>query len=144
MTYVIPVLMFLTLGGLAILLAHWARGGVWPASDEAQLSWFVIGDPKQPGMPPSRVIWLVAGALGVAALDALALGFQLGLVIDRLAAFVGAGYIAVFAGRGVVGYLPFWREVHCGEAFALIDKRFYSPLCILIAEGFFILVSGRL
>ncbi len=144
MTYVIPVLLFATLGALAGLHAHWARGGVWPASDAEQLSWFVIGDPRQPRMPPPRAIGLVAGALAFAAIDALALGFQLGDPIDRLTTWTGAGLLAVFAVRGVVGYLPFWRAIHSGEAFTLLDKRFYSPLCILIAEGFFILVSGRL
>jgi len=143
-SFIIPALLVATLGGLAILHANWARGGVWPASDAAQLSLLVLGDPRHPGMPPPRAIWIVAGALAFAALDALALGAGLGARADQAAAWIGAGLVAVFACRGVAGYTSIWRAAHPGEAFAILDRWFYSPLCILIAEGFFTLASAKL
>ena len=83
------------------------------------------------------------GAARGLAFDGLALGFHFGEVIDKGVAWIGVGLIAVFAVRGVVGYLPFWRAAHPGIVFAKLDKLFYSPYCILVAEGFFTLVSDR-
>ncbi len=142
--YIVPILLFATLGTIALLHAHWARGGVWPASDAQHLSAIVVGDPRAPGMPPPRLAWLVAGVIAIAALDGLALGFRVNGWVDALATWIGVGLTGVFACRGVAGYTPFWREAHPDPAFALLDRGFYSPLCILIAEGFFTQVSGRL
>jgi hypothetical protein len=94
-------------------------------------------------MPPPNAIWLVAAGIAFAAIDGLALGFHFVATIDHIVTWIGAGLIAVFAIRGIAGYMPAWRALHPGEVFALLDKRFYSPFCILVAEGFFTLVSER-
>jgi hypothetical protein len=143
-TLTISLLLFVSLGLIAAIHGFWASGRVWPAPSGEKLAIYVVGDPRRPHMPPPELTWLVAVALAFAACDGLALGFQLGPALDKVAAWIGAGLIAVFACRGVAGYLPMWRAAHPGPEFALLDRRFYSPYCILVAEGFFQLVSQKL
>ena len=144
MTNYIQYFLFITLTAVAVAHAAWATGHYWPARDARQLSVYVIGDPTRPGMPPAGAISLVAIALFCAALDALALTFQFGDPADRIVAWIGAGFAAVFGCRGVAGYLSPWRSLHPGPEFALLDRRFYSPFCILVAEGFFLTVAEKL
>ncbi len=144
MTAFVPFLLFAALSAIGLLHANWARGSVWPAQNELQLAAIVVGDPRHPRMPPARLTWLVAGALAFAALDGLLLGFQFDGIVDKPVAWIGAGLVAVFACRGIAGYTPMWRKGHADPAFELLDQRFYSPFCILLAEGFFVLVSERL
>jgi Protein of unknown function (DUF3995) len=141
--YIIPVLLFVSLGAISCLHLLWAMGNWWPARDAETLSSCVLGDPTFPGMAPPPALRLTAAAIAFAAFDGLALGFHFGEIVDKGAAWIGVGLIAVFAVRGVVGYLPFWRAAHPGIVFAKLDKLFYSPFCILVAEGFFTLVSDR-
>ncbi len=144
MRLLVAIPLFLALALIAFAHARWARRQYWPFVDGEHLSKYVIGDPARPGMPPDGLIWLVAGALSFAALDALALGFDLGAFVNKAAAWIGAGLLAVFGLRGLAGYTPFWRSARSVLEFSLLDKRFYSPLCILLAEGFYVLVSERL
>jgi hypothetical protein len=48
----------------------------------------------------------------------------------------------VFVGRGLAGYVPRWRALFCDEPFATRDKRFYSPLCIVLGLGHAVLGSA--
>ena len=50
----------------------------------------------------------------------------------------------VFLARGVVGYTAWWAGITPEPNFRLNDRRVYSPLCILLALGFFALVWLRL
>lgn len=144
MSYIIPGLLFVSLSAVAFVHALWAKGSFWPAQDELTLSAYVVGIPGQPRMPPRGAAAMVAAGLAFAALVGLTLGFHVSPLIDQLAAWAGAGLVAVFGLRGIAGYTRFWRALHSGEVFALLDKRFYSPFCVLVAEGFFLLVSERL
>jgi Protein of unknown function (DUF3995) len=144
MSWLVPYLLAAALLALALLHAYWARGGVWPAADEAELAQWAIGEIHRTRMPPPRAIALVAASLFLAAVDAVALGLPLDGLVDRLVVWSGVGLTGVFALRGIAGYTPFWRAAHPGPAFTWMDKRVYSPLCILLAEGFFTLVSDRL
>ncbi len=49
---------------------------------------------------------------------------------------IGSAIAAVFLARGVAGYLPAWRRGHALEPFATWDRRFYAPLCLLVAAGY--------
>ena len=140
----VPYALFVALMAVAGLHAYWARGGAWPAKDANQLADWVIGEAFRTGMPPASAIWLVVASLVFAAFDALAMAAQYSDPWERLVVWTGAGLCGVFGIRGVAGYTPFWRAAHPGAAFTWMDKRFYSPFCILIAEGFFTLVSGRI
>ncbi len=141
--YIVPGLLFVALGAVAALHFYWAAGGVWPGSDAADLSSLVVGDPRRPGMAAPKDLAAIGGWFAVAALLALVLAFRFGPPIDKALAWVGAAVGVLFAARGLSGYLPFWRAVHPGVKFTLLDKRFYSPFCVLVAEGFYLLVSGR-
>ena len=140
----ISLLLFATLALIAFAHARWARRLYWPFVDAEHLSKYVVGIPARPGMPPENLTWMVVAALSFAALDALALGFDLDAAVNKGAAWIGAGLVAVFGLRGLAGYTPFWRSAHSVFEFSLIDKIFYSPLCVLVAEGFYVLVSERL
>jgi hypothetical protein len=59
-----------------------------------------------------------------------------------LVALAGAGAAAVFAGRGIAGYVPAWRARHPREPFASIDRQYYSPLCLLLAAGLVVLLTN--
>lgn len=135
-------LLFLILMAIAAIHVAWARGVTWPADDEASLVAMVIGSEGMSRLPPSKLTYIVAGALAVGAVTALLLGFDVVLPENALG-YVGAGYTAVFVLRGLLGYLPPWRKRHPVEPFATLDRIFYSPACILIGEGFFSLVSSR-
>ena len=44
-----------------------------------------------------------------------------------------------FLARGILGFMPWWRRLAPEQPFARLDRRFYSPLCLLIAAGFLVL-----
>ena len=58
-----------------------------------------------------------------------------------LVLLAGAAAALVFAGRGVAGYVPAWRARHPREPFASLDRHYYSPLCLLLAAGFVVLLA---
>ncbi|MFZ1815261.1 MAG: DUF3995 domain-containing protein [Rhizobiaceae bacterium] len=47
---------------------------------------------------------------------------------------------AVFLLRGVIGYMPPFRARFSAQPFATLDKRFYSPLCLVIGAAYFLLL----
>ena len=85
----------------------------------------------------------VALAPALGALTMLALGFDLPGPLNQIAAWAGAGFCGLFAVRGIIGFLPFWRRRYGGQPFAVIDGLIYSPGCILIAQIYFTLVAER-
>lgn len=143
-TWLIPYALAAALLALAGLHAYWARGGLWPGKSEAELVDLVIGEIYRTQMPPARATWLVALSLTLAAVDAFLLALPTSGLFERIVVWAGVGLTGVFGLRGIAGYTPFWRAAHPAAAFAWMDKRVYSPLCILLAEGFFALVSDRL
>ena len=50
----------------------------------------------------------------------------------------------VFLARGVLGYTAGWRARFPTEPFATLDRKNYSPLCLVLGAGFLILVVMRL
>ena len=138
-----PVILFVLLSAIAAAHANWALGGVWPGTDETPLVAMVVGQTSFGGMPPKPLIRLVATMIFLGACTGLALGFDVPGIPGRIIAYAGAGFTAVFALRGVIGFLPFWRNRHPLEPFATLDRYLYSPACVLIGEAFFSLVSSR-
>jgi hypothetical protein len=49
---------------------------------------------------------------------------------------------AVFALRGLAGYIRPVFAYADGTPFASLNRRFYSPLCLLIAAGFAVIGAG--
>lgn len=137
----IAALIFIPL--LAISIAHfvWSVGGSWPIRDKELLVRTVIGRPGVARVPrlASLVVALAILAIGVVVLS-LADHDAGGLPLTLTGAAIGAVFIA----RGIAGYLPQWRAQFPLEPFATLDRRQYSPLCLGIGAGIFILVLLRL
>lgn len=141
MSRAVACLLCVVLAGVALLHAYWALGGLWPGKDEADLVRHVIGEPRRTRMPPVWLTWIVVAAILVAAVWPL---FAAGLVPLPVPSAVVLGVAAliglVFLLRGVAGYTPAWRRGHAAEPFAQRDRRFFSPLCLLLAAGYGTLV----
>jgi len=122
---------------IAALHFYWGRGGLWPAANEAELIGTVIGNARARRMPPPWLCTLVAAAIAVTAIWPLLLVSVAGS--HRLRPFLMLGGLAIMAAfllRGLAGFLPAWRRLHPLEPFASYDRRYYSPLCLLIAAGY--------
>lgn len=46
------------------------------------------------------------------------------------------GLLAIFIGRGIMGFLPFFRKSNSEQPFAHLNAIYFSPLCILLGSGF--------
>ena len=143
MNLALSLSLFTLLIVMAGLCAFWAQGAHWPFASAPTLASWVVGDAKATGMPPPQQMRLLALALALAALTMLALGFDLPGPLNQIAAYAGAGFCGLFAIRGIIGFLPFWRRRYGGQPFAVIDGLIYSPGCILIAQIYFTLVAER-
>ena len=141
MTTAAASILFLCL--LTVSLAHflWAIGSKWPIRDPALLAHTVIG---APGV--ERVPRLAALVVALLVLAAAAIGSALGDKTSGglLLTLAGIVLTLVFGIRGVLGYTSWWRARHPVEPFATLDKRIYSPLCLIVAVCFAVLVITRL
>ena len=141
MTTAAASILFLCL--LTVSIAHflWAIGSPWPIRDPQLLANTVIGRPDVTRVPrfPSLVVALLvlaAAAIGSALGDKASGGLLLTLA--------GIVLTLVFGIRGVLGYTAGWRARFPLEPFATLDRRIYSPLCLVVAACFAILVITRL
>jgi hypothetical protein len=118
---------------IAALHVAWGCGVVWPGNDEAALEAAVVGSPR--GRMPTPTQCFVAGGaiLATAAVIAGVAGILWLPLPSWAVQLLGLGAAAVFAGRGIAGYLPAWRAMHPREPFARLDRWAYSPLCLVIA-----------
>jgi hypothetical protein len=134
----IPVMLIAVLVALAALHAWWGVGGRWPGHDERSLVELVVG--RKHSMPGLVACMLVASALlaaaGLVALQGKVISVDFGAAGEKL---VQAGFwiaCSVFALRGLAGFIPPVFAYARGTPFAALNRRFYSPLCLLIAAGF--------
>jgi hypothetical protein len=141
-----PVILIVLLVALAVLHAWWGVGGRWPGHDERSLVELVIGRTRSMRMPSLFRCMLVASALfaaaGLVALQDNLISVDFGVAGERLvqAAFWIA--CAVFALRGLAGFIPPIFAYASGTPFATLNRRYYSPLCLLIAAGFAVTGTG--
>ena len=141
MTTAAASILFLCL--LTVSIAHflWAVGSPWPIRDPDLLAKTVIGNPNIPRVP-RLASFVVAVLVLIAAIIGTSLGDeQSGGLLLTLA---GAALAVVFGIRGVLGYTAPWRARFSLEPFATLDRRIYSPLCLIVAACFAILVITRL
>jgi hypothetical protein len=142
----IAATLMMVLAALAVLHAWWGLGGRWPGHDERGLVELVIGRTRSMRMPGLARCMLVASALFAAAalvaLQGKVIAVDFGLPGARL---VQTGFwiaCAVFALRGLAGFIPPIFAYAQGTPFASLNRRFYSPLCLCIAAGFAVTGTG--
>ena len=135
-----PDILIAVLIALACLHAWWGVGGLWPGHDERSLVELVIGRTRSMRMPSPARCMLVALALsaaaGLVALESKVISVDFGLLGEKL---VQAGFwvaCAVFALRGLAGFVPPIFDYARGTPFYSLNRAYYSPLCLLIAAGF--------
>ena len=142
---IVAVVMSLALLLLALLHAYWGFGGTWPGTDARSLARTVAGHKGTTKMPSAAACLAVAVALLVAAVWPLLLSAEIGAGLpDWLAPLGGLVLAAVFAGRGILGYLPGWRRRTPELPFARLDRLVCSPLCLALGAGFLALLFDRL
>jgi hypothetical protein len=125
---------------IAALHAYWGVGGLWPAASAAELARTVVGDGRT-RMPAPWSCFAVAILLVLVALWPWLL---LSHPVSQPVLAVGVVFAAVFLIRGLAGYSPRWRARFSAEPFATRDRRLYSPLCMVLATGFMVLLSREM
>ena len=127
--------------GIAVLHVGWAHGGSWPLPDRETLSRNVLGM-APPALadvtsghsrtPALVECYAVAGALTAAA--ALVAGRP--PIATRLRRIGLRGLVTVLVARGLLGVTGRTRLVvpmATGQTFTRLDRRYYGPLCLLLA-----------
>lgn len=139
MTGLLAVVLLLGVGAIAVLHGLWGLGSLWPETSEEKLARSVVGDGRR-HMPPPWLCFAVAAVLAVVALWPLYVVTLASDVVARQGSFVIAG---IFMARGIAGYSRRWREHFTDEPFATRNRRYYSPLCLLLGAAYIALVSGE-
>jgi len=133
----VSILLIGVLFALSAIHAYWACGGRWPGHDEASLVERVVGRTSGMRAPSPASCIVVAAALASAA--GLVLFKTLAVAprqFDVLIAIGFRGAALVFLVRGIAGFTPAFRYAE-GTPFYRLNRRYYSPLCLLIAAAFF-------
>jgi hypothetical protein len=115
-----------SLAGLSALHAMWATGSAWPAADRATLANAIGGFAVVPG--PFACL-AVTGALALA--TATVAGVPKGM--PRTTRLGSVATALVLATRGAVGFAGLMPNGRRSPAFAALDRRVYSPVCLFIA-----------
>jgi hypothetical protein len=135
----IALLLTLIVGAIALLHFYWAAGGLWPGRTPKELAYIVVGNPRIAGMPPpwlsALVATLIAGAAAWPLLLAPVVSHHLA---PSLAAAGSFGLAALFLLRGAAGYTAAMAKRHSAEPFASYNRKFYSPLCLVLGVGYLI------
>lgn len=126
-----------TLAALSALHTGWGLGASFPFASREQLADSVAGTSEVPGPPECfAVAALLTGAAALVADVA-----PVGPTTRRIGL---AGVALVLGGRGAAGVagrtgsiVPWTPSAH----FDRLDRRYYGPLCLLLAAG--ALVSAR-
>lgn len=138
---IVASIVFVILLTVALANLLWSIGSRWPIRDPELLARTVIGRPGVTRVP--RLASFVVGVLALAA-GIVALSLADHTAGDWLLTVTGLALAAVFFGRGALGYTAGWRSRFSLEPFVTNDRRVYSPACLIVGAGFFILVIMRL
>ncbi|HQZ13458.1 MAG TPA: DUF3995 domain-containing protein [Devosia sp.] len=141
MSMIIAAIMFVPLLAIAIATFIWSLGGSWPLRDRAMLPDVVLGIPGTRQIPRlgAFLTSIAVLAAGVAAL-ALADHTGGGPWLTLLGIVLGGAFLT----RGAFGYSAWWQTLFSAEPFATLDRKNYSPMCLMIGAGYLILVVLRL
>lgn len=140
MSMLVAALVFVVLLGVSIAHFLWAFGSRWPIRDPALLARTVVGRPGITRVPRFAalvvaILVLAAGIVALSLADHSAGGLSLSIA--------GIGLGLLFIARGAIGYTASWRDRFSEEPFATLDRKNYSPVCLGLGAGFFLLVLMR-
>ena len=128
---------FLILGAISLLHLYWAFGGFWPGHDASSLANTVVGTKNMTTMPSTGVTIFVAACIFAAALLPLMWSAQIPYIIPQGLVWAGMWIVLfVFVSRGILGLSPFFNELSPMQPFASLNRKYYSPLCLLLGAGF--------
>jgi hypothetical protein len=141
MNMIIASVVFVILLAVSLAYLLWAFGSRWPIRDPELLARAVIGRPGVTRVPrlASFVISVLIFAAGI-----IALSLADHTAGDWWLTALGVLLAALFGGRGLAGFTKGWQDRHSVEPFATLDRKTYSPLCLIVGAGFLILVIMRL
>jgi len=135
MSYAVAVGVSCILFVIALVHAYWAFGGSWPASERAELPRTVVGT-EDSGMPPQGITLVVACLIAVAACVPLIWVRLLpSPVPSSLVALALWGLVLIFLSRGLITYTGFAARYSTVEPFVGLNRRYYSPLCLILGIG---------
>ncbi len=138
---VIALLLAGVVGLIALLHLYWTLGGLWPGHDEQSLAQTVVGSHGIREMPPVWMRLAVTLALGAAALWPLMWAAIVPYGLPQTLIVLGMWVLAgVFLARGIAGFLPVFGPARVQEPFLTLNRRVYSPLCLVIGAGFAALI----
>lgn len=139
MIEIIACLMFVTLSLVAALHLVWASGSTWPVANREQFARNFIGTDSGDHTPCKALCAQVALLIFAGALLPL---WTTDIITSPLPAWSRPlsmwVLFTVFALRGLSAYaLP---NLPRAEPFRTLDRRYYSPLCLLLAAGYLAII----
>jgi hypothetical protein len=137
---VIAGLVFAAISAVHVL---WALGIWWPVRDERALARSVAGFKGIDAMPARAAS--LAVAVATSGLAFLAFMLARIVVTDLPGWLVGAAGVAasaVLLARGAIGFTARWAAITPEQPFRHLDKRYFSPLCLLLGLAFGVITWG--
>ena len=138
MAPLLGTLLAIALGGLGLLHLIWAAGASFPFPNEQSLARSVVGRRGITRLPSHAAVALLGVLLLGGAGAAIIMGHYHTAfpALKYLLVPVGLFLSAIFFLRGIVGVLPAFERAAPEQPFLSLNRRLYSPLCVLIGLGF--------
>ncbi|MBU1286280.1 MAG: DUF3995 domain-containing protein [Alphaproteobacteria bacterium] len=125
------------LGLIGLVHFAWAFGATFPYANRQALARAVVGRRGITQMPSMTASLFVAMCILAAAAWAALLGRLVILPISPWLLMAGGLVLAaIFLFRGIIGVMPAFERALPEQPFLTLNRRIYSPLCVLIGLGF--------
>ncbi len=128
---IVPAATAATLGGLAAVHVAWGVGSSFPFADRDELADAVVGSEVMPGPAESFAVAALLGLATAVVIDVLPMSH--GVRRSSVAGLVAV--LAVRGGLGLAGRTDILVPGSTGHRFRRLDRRWYSPLCLVVAAG---------
>jgi hypothetical protein len=138
---IVGICLAVLLAVVGLLYLAWSAGVTFPFANEQSLARSLIGR-RGITRVPSRAAFAYIGLLCLAAAAAAFLMGGYSEAVPQSKPFLapfGLLLALVFFGRGVVGVLPAFERAAPEEPYLSLNRRLYSPLCVLAGLGFLFL-----
>lgn len=131
----------LLLAATGVLYLLWAAGLTFPFANEQALARSLIGRRGITQIPSRRAFVYVGMLFFAAAIVAFLLGGFSESVPRSKPYLLPAGLLmtVVFLGRGIAGVLPAFERAAPEQPYLSLNRRLYSPLCMLAGFAFLFL-----